>query len=193
MPTPACAEMNPGRSGAAAVLAGVALALFMPAQTAAATGSTVRSTTFMVSVIVDSDCMISNANALNFGHIGARLGLGSGLPFVRTDQATHLNVTCSKNTRYTLYMDRGSVPGSTVETRLMSGSSAGNGDRMQYQLYTDPSFSTLWGDGSSGSSSSVGGTGTGSVQTYTVYGRILDQSMPTPDLYSSIITASLTF
>ncbi len=184
--------MNGKRSGKAAILAALALMLSASAQIAAA-GNSVRSATFMVSVIVDSDCLISSANALNFGHIGARLGLGSDLSFLQTDQVTSLYVTCSKNTHYTLYMDRGSVPGSTVDVRLLAGSSAGNSDRLQYQLYTDPSYFTLWGDGSYGSSNSVGGNGTGSVQTYTVYGRILDQSMPTPDLYSSIITASLTF
>lgn len=185
--------MNGKRSGKTAILAALALMLPASAQTSSAAATNVRTATFMVSVIVDSDCVIVNANALNFGHIGARLGSSSGLPFLRTEQVTRLNVTCSKNTRYTLYMDQGSVAGSTVDARLMAGSSAGNGDRLQYQLYTDPTHSILWGDGSSASSNSVGGTGTGTPQTYIVYGRILDQSMPTPDLYSSIITASLTF
>lgn len=185
--------MNARPSGTALLLAGLALTVPGLVQTSSAAGNSVRTATFMVSVIVDTDCVISGTNALNFGHTGPRLGTNPRASFAQTDQFTRFSVTCSKNIGYTLYLDRGSVPGSTVNARLMAGASAGNTDRLQYQLYTDPTYSTLWGDGSSGNANSVGGTGNGGPQTYTVYGRILDQGMPTPDLYSSMITASLTF
>lgn len=154
---------------------------------------TTRSASFMVSVTVDNDCIISSTNLLNFGHAGMRTGGEPAARFVQTDQFSRLSVSCSRNTRYTLYLDRGSVPGSTVDSRLLAGSLPGNADRLQYQLYLDPGYSTVWGDGSSGSPGSVGGVGTGGSQVYTIYGRILPQDMPSADLYSSIITASLTF
>ncbi len=166
----------------------------LPAAAQAQTAGThTRTATFMVSVIVDNDCQISGVTALNFGHIQAPL---AGYLAARSDRAQQFgrfSVSCSRNTRYTLYLDRGSVAGSSVASRLLAGSSTGNADRLSYQLYLDPSYSIIWGDGSSGNAGGIGGIGTGSPQIYTVYGRILPQDMPAADLYSSIITASLTF
>lgn len=159
----------------------------------AAGGTTTRTTTFVVSVVVDSDCQLSGATTLDFGHIRTPLTATVASLTAGADQLGHFNVSCSRNTRYILYLDRGSVSGSSIAMRLMSGSLAGNNDRLRYQLYLDPSFSTVWGDGSAGAADGLAGTGTGAAQVYTVYGRILPQELPTPDLYSSIITASLTF
>ena len=170
------------------------LACSLPAAVRAqGAGLRTRTTTFLVSVIVDNDCQISNTTALNFGHIRAPLSDTPVAHAAQADQVGRFNVTCSRNTRYTLYLDHGSVAGSSIASRLMSGSSPGNNDRLGYQLYLDPSFSTIWGDGSSGSAGGLGGIGTGAAQGYTVYGRILPQDLPAADLYSSIITASLTF
>jgi spore coat protein U-like protein len=159
----------------------------------AAGGTSVRTTTFVVSVVVDSDCQLSGATTLDFGHLRAPLSGSVVAQSAGTDQLGHFNVSCSRNTRYILYLDRGNVPGSSIALRLMSGGLPGNSDRLRYQLYLDPSFSTVWGDGSAGGADGLAGTGTGAAQVYTVYGRILPQELPTPDLYSSIITASLTF
>jgi len=188
--------MNKGPSGIAAIGLATGAALLSrgaSAQNPISSGTSTRTATFMVSVIVDSDCLISGTNALSFGHTGPRLKTSAVAALAQTDQATHFSVTCSKNTRYTLYLDQGSVANSTVNARLMAGTSAGNTDKLLYQLYLDPAYSTMWGDGSSSSSNNVSGIGNGAPQAYTVYGRILDQNMPNPDLYSSIITASLTF
>jgi len=159
----------------------------------AAAGTTTRTATFLVSVIVDNDCQITSSNPLNFGHAGIQPGDDPIAHFAQTDQLSRISIACSRNTRYTLYLDQGSVPGSSIASRLMAGSLPGNADKLLYQLFLDPSYSTVWGDGSSGSAGSAGGVGTGAAQVYTVYGRILPQDLPSADLYSSIITASLTF
>jgi len=182
-----------GVTAICSILAVTPLSFSVLAQNSAATGTTTRTTTFMVSVMVDNDCLITNSNALNFGHIVPRLDASSGAWSAQTNQVTHFSVSCSKNTRYTLYLDKGSTVNSTVNTRLMGGNTPGNADQLQYQLYLDPAYSTIWGDGSSGSIGSMSGVGTGGPQLYTVYGRILPQDMPNADLYSSMITASLTF
>lgn len=178
-------------------IAGVLLAALACLQPVMAQGQgaalRTRTTTFVVSVTVDNDCQISGATALDFGHIRAALSDLAASRLDHVDQVGRFNVSCSRNTRYTLYLDRGSVAGSSVANRLMAGSSAGNGDRLSYQLYLDPAFSTVWGDGSSGGANGLGGVGNGAPQSYSVYGRILTQDLPAADLYSSIITASLTF
>jgi spore coat protein U-like protein len=183
-------------AGVVALIAASATALLpaaTAAQGAAAAGTTTRTATFLVSVMVDNDCLISNSNALDFGHITPRLSLNLGALLDPLDQVTQFSVICSRNTRYTLYLDQGSAANSTVGRRLMSGASAGNTDQLQYQLYLDPAFASIWGSGASGSAGGVSGIGSGGAQSYTVYGRILPQVMPSADLYSSMITASLTF
>jgi len=174
-----------------AVTAAAVLSLAASAQSPVPAGTTTRTATFMVSVMVDNDCLISNNNALQFGHVAPRLDASTGAGLTPANQITHFSVICSKNTRYTLYLDQGSAPNSTVNGRLMSGATPGNTDQLQYQLYLDPAYSTIWGNSASGSS--ISGVGSGGPQLYTVYGRILPQDVPNADLYSSIITASLTF
>ncbi|MBD8524660.1 Csu type fimbrial protein [Pseudomarimonas arenosa] len=44
-------------------------------------------------------------------------------------------------------------------------------DSLDYYLYTDPARTTIWGDGTSGTST-VAGSGSGSPVDHTVYGRI---------------------
>ncbi len=176
----------------AALLSLAASAQSLP-QNSVPAGTTTRTASFMVSVMVDNDCMISNSNTLQFGHVAPVLGASTGAGLALTGQTTHFSVVCSKNTRYTLYLNQGSTASSTVDRRLMSGSTPGNMDQLQYQLYLDPACSTIWGDGASGSAGGISGVGSGSPQLYTVYGRILPQDTPNADLYSSIITASLTF
>ena len=175
------------------ILAAAPLSFSVLAQNSPAAGTNTRTTTFMISVMVDNDCVITDSNALNFGHIVPRLDASSSAWSAPASQVTHFSVSCSKNTRYTLYLDKGSTVNSTVNSRLMGGNTPGNADQLQYQLYLDPVYSTIWGDGSSGSIGSISGVGTGAPQLYTVYGRILPQDMPNADLYSSMITASLTF
>jgi len=183
-PRPAAAKHRTAVCAAAALL----LAGMPPAQ--AQTALRTRTTTFVVSVTVDNDCRISGATALDFGHVRAPL---DGDPAAPAQQYGRFSVSCSRNTRYTLYLDRGNVPGSSIAGRLMAGITPGNNDRLLYQLYRDPAFSTVWGDGGDGGTDGLGGVGTGAEQSFIVYGRILPQQLPAADLYSSIITASLTF
>jgi spore coat protein U-like protein len=169
------------------------LSLAVSAQNPAAPGTQTRTATFMVSVMVDNDCRISSSNPLEFGHVAPALNTSTGTWLAAADWITHFSVICSKNTRYMLYLDQGSAANSTVSRRLMSGATPGNTDQLQYQLYLDPTYSTIWGNGASGSANGVSGIGSGAPQPYSVYGRILQQEIPNPDLYSSMITALLTF
>ncbi|MDB5986021.1 MAG: spore Coat Protein domain protein [Nevskia sp.] len=157
---------------------------------AEANGQIIRTTTFVVSVVVDGDCWISGSRELSFGHVHAQAGGGR---FPMTRQLTHFGVSCSPSTRYSLALDRGDVRESSIADRLMAASSAGNRDTLRYQLFTDANFSSVWGDGTSGGANTVSSVGNGATQLYTVYAEIPSQQMPVADLYSSTITASLSF
>ncbi|KCZ59657.1 hypothetical protein HY30_13710 [Hyphomonas chukchiensis] len=63
---------------------------------------------------------------------------------------------------------------------------------LSYNLYTNSGYGTVWGDGTGGSSD-VTGTGSGSVQDLTVYGRMpAGQGEPAGD-YSDTVTATITY
>ena len=61
-----------------------------------------------------------------------------------------------------------------------------------YNLYTTTGDTTVWGDGT-GSTASVAGTGTGSNQTLTVYGKIPTGETSLSGTYSDTITATITY
>ena len=66
------------------------------------------------------------------------------------------------------------------------------GNTLTYNLYTDPSRTQVWGDGTGGSNVS-NGSGSGAAQTINVYGRISSgQTVPT-GTYTDTITVTINF
>ena len=61
-----------------------------------------------------------------------------------------------------------------------------------YGLYKDAARSTGWGS-SIVSGETVSGTGTGSAQALTVYGRVPPQSTPPPGTYSDVVVVTVTY
>jgi len=161
-----------------ALLAAAGLTLAMSLVAGAAT----TTATFEVKVTIQSECTLS-ATTLDFGSL-------SGLDPVAAnrDAQSTLTVTCTPQTAYQLGMDQGNVSGSTVETRLMSSGTA----TLQFQLYEDSNRTDLWGN--TPGSNTFGGTGTGSAQTLTVYGRIPSgQGQPQAGIYKSVVTAAIYY
>jgi spore coat protein U-like protein len=78
-----------------------------------------------------------------------------------------------------------------MNNRLMTRS--GGSETLRYNLYTTPSHTSIWGDGSTGTLF-VSGTGNGSEQRYSVHGRMPAQSpTPNPGGYSDTITVTMTY
>jgi spore coat protein U-like protein len=64
---------------------------------------------------------------------------------------------------------------------------------LNYMLYTDTGRTTLWGDGTA-STARLTGTGTGSAQSSTIYGRIASGQSSTPvGSYSDTILVTIDF
>jgi spore coat protein U-like protein len=144
-----------------------------------ASGASPKSTTFTVSLTVQADCNIS-ANSLSFGT--------TGLITSNIDQTTTLAVTCSNGSAYNVALDQGSVSGSTVAARLLGGTGS---NTVNFGLYRDSARSQNWGQ--TVGTDTVSGTGNGTAQTLTVYGRVPTQTAPAAGAYSSTITATVTF
>ena len=134
-----------------------------------------------VTANVINDCIVT-ATSINFG--GSVGVLTSALSATGT-----ITAKCTNSDSYTIALNKGTTSGASLSDRQMSGSGSAV---VHYQLYTNPGHSTIWGDGTSPTSTS-GGTGTGSNQNYTVYGLVSPQTTPAPNTYSDTITVTVSY
>lgn len=137
---------------------------------------------FTVSATVIKGCSVSTGNNLNFGTVDGLATTGN------TDQLTTISVTCSKPTPYTVAL----IPSNsdTGGAGMMSGTGT-NTDKVPYRLYQDAARTTnVWGN--IVGSNTVANTGTGLVQSLTVYGRVPSAHF-TPDSYSDTVTVNVAY
>lgn len=150
------------------------LALSLGSTSASAAPVTVT-TTFSVSATVQATCLVS-ATGLSFGtYTGAAATATSSV-----------SVTCTNTTGYNVGLSAGG--GGDVATRAMSGP---NSSSLSYSLFTDSNRTTNWGN--TVGTDTVGGTGNGSAQSLTVYGKIPGGQYVAPGSYSDTITATVTY
>jgi len=114
------------------------------------------------------------------------LTFGNYDPFAATDTdiTGSVSVTCDSDTSAQIAFSAGFGP---FANRQMKG---GGGSVLFYNLYTDPSRLSLWGDGSPGTNL-VSFSGTSG--SYTVYGRIPARQNVPVGSYGDTITVTLTF
>jgi len=137
-------------------------------------------TTFNVTATVLTNCTVSASN-LAFGSYTA----SATSP---TNMGTNLSVTCTNGLAYTVNLNGGNTPG-TVAARQMSD---GNSHVLHYQLYTTNGYSSIFGDGTSGSVT-VSGTGSGAAQSIPVYGKIPVAQYVPAGSYSDTISVSVNY
>ena len=149
----------------AAVIAALSI---HPAQ--AATGST----NFDVSIQVNATCAISASN-MAFGSITTGTTSNS-------DATSTLTVNCSNGTPYTIPLENGT--NYSAGRRMASGASYIN-----YYLYSDNGRSTQWN-----TTTTKSGTGSGSDQSLTIYGRVPSgQSITNTGFYADTVVATITY
>lgn len=124
---------------------------------------------------------------------GSTLTFGGAIDPLQTpgpvDASTTLNVTCTKTTPYSVALNAGTNAGSgsNFGSRVMK---SGN-NNLPYQLYLDAGRTQVWGDGNS--SGLFTGTGTGSQQQLTVYGRLPSLNGIVPGSYADTVTLTITY
>lgn len=148
----------------------------MPAVAIAATATT----TFQVTATVISVCTVS-ATDLAFGNYDASAGAPN-------DNSSTVSVTCSNGSPYTVGLDAGTGAGATVNVRRMSN----GGNTLDYSMYTTAGRTTVWADGTAGTSTQAG-AGNGAVQNFTVFGRIPTGQFVTAGAYADTVTATVTY
>jgi spore coat protein U-like protein len=141
-------------------------------QTATATA------TISVTATVSSFCTIT-AQPLPFGtYVNVAL-----------NGTASLGVTCTNGSAYTVVLDLGVGTGATVASRKMTlntGTAV-----LGYALYQDSARSVAWGP--TVGTNSEAGTGTGALQTLTVYGTITAGQFVPVGNYTDTVTATINF
>jgi spore coat protein U-like protein len=144
-----------------------------------AQATTTTTSTFQVSVTLAATCTINSASALTFPN--------SGVLATNVDQSSTIQVTCTTSTPYTIGLDAGTGTGATVAVRKLTG----GGSTVNYTLYSDSSHTTVWGN--TPPTDTVAGTGNGTSQSFTVFGRIPPQTTPAPGTYTDTITVTVSY
>ncbi len=122
---------------------------------------------------------------------GGNLGFGNMTPPISSniDTAGSLYVTCPADTPYNISISTGGS--GTYSPRQMSELLTPS-NKMNYNIYTDTTWTTIWGDGTGGTAT-VPGTGNGAMQYLNVYGRVSPQPTPAPGDYQDVVTITLTY
>lgn len=137
--------------------------------------------TFGVSATVAASCTISGTS-LAFGSFDV---LGANV-----DNTSTLTATCTNGSAYVIGLNEGVGTGATVTDRkMLSGT-----DLLNYSLFSDSARTVNWGNGVTVVAGEVAGTGNGTGQSITVYGRIPTGQTSVPaGAYTDTITATINF
>jgi spore coat protein U-like protein len=156
------------------------LALSTVATTAQAAMTT---TTFNVRITITSACDISTTapTDVNFGSHPSTA--------TNVDNQGALNVNCTPSAPYTISLDNGQN-GIDANSRKMTNGTT----QMPYQLYraATRTAADVWGSTVGTGGNVYAATGSGTVQTVPVYGRVPSTNFPAGS-YADVITATITY
>lgn len=133
---------------------------------------------FTVRADNSSSCTVS-ATTLDFGN--------RGVLDANIDATNQVTVTCSSAVPYTVSLNGGTAGASDPTQRKMSLGPT----QITYGIYRDAGRSQPWG--STIGTNTVAGTGTGSAQVLTGYGRVPPQTTPAPGTYTDTIVVTVTY
>jgi spore coat protein U-like protein len=128
---------------------------------------------------VQPQCRLTTATDLDFGSV-------PGLLTTNRDQLSTISTTCTYRTAWQIGLNNGQH--AVGSTRRMTGVGS---YAVNYELYRDSVRSLRWG--TTLNTDTFSGTGSGSVQSVPVYGRVPPQTAVAAGNYSDIITVTVTF
>ena len=128
---------------------------------------------------------ITIQNACAFTTAPTTLQFGTQGPLIaNVDATTTFQVTCTTGDAYNIGMGAGS---GTVAARTMLNGAA----PVNYQLFNDSGRTKNWGI--TIGTDTLAGTGNGTAQTVTVYGRVPPQTTPAAGVYNDTVQVSVTY
>lgn len=136
--------------------------------------------TMGVSMTINAGCTVS-AGTMTFG---TQTSLQASV-----DQTATFTVTCTNTTPYSIGIDSGTNSASVTSRKMKGGAS--NTEFVSYNLYRDAARTGNWG--TTAGSNELPGTGNGSAQTVTVYGRVPAQTIGSPGGYTDTVGLVVTY
>ncbi|MEO6928900.1 MAG: spore coat protein U domain-containing protein [Casimicrobiaceae bacterium] len=133
---------------------------------------------FTVSAPVGKQCNVT-PTTLDFGTVG--------LLIANTPGTSTIGVQCSSGSAYNVGLDAGLGGGGNINARQM----ALGANRIAYQLYSNTTRTTVWGN--TVGTNTVAGTGNGNVQNLTVYGSVPAQTTPSAGVYTDTVVVTVTY
>lgn len=125
-------------------------------------------------------CSVSATN-LDFG--------SRGVLDTATTATNTVSVTCTTGAGYTISLSGGDTGATDPTQRMMSD--AGDTEFITYGIYRDAARTQPWG--STIGTNTAAGTGNGSAQAYTGYGRVPAQATPSAQTYTDTIVVTVTY
>jgi spore coat protein U-like protein len=130
---------------------------------------------------ITANCAVSTT-PIDFGDVDVTTGaavLGAG----------GISVVCTNGTDWSASADAGTGAGATLAIRQMSDGA----ETLNYVLYTEPTRTTIWGDGVT-STATIDGTGSGAAQNKVIYGRITaSQTGVSAGSYADTVAVTVTY
>jgi len=139
-----------------------------------------QSTQFQVTLTIQAECRLTSASDLAFGN--------AGVIQTAITSTSSIGVQCTNTTPYNIGLNSGTGAGATVAARRMT---SGSGATVTYELFRDAARSQIWGN--TVGTDTLAGTGTGAVQTLTVYGRVPAQATPAAGNYTDTVQVTVTY
>lgn len=150
-------------------------------RTGGTSGASGGSFSFTARATVVAACTITTATNLAFPS-------PTNLLTTNIDQTSTIGLTCTNGAPWQVGLGNGSNASGT-QRRMRLGTTA---NYVNYELYRDATRSQRWGG--TLNSDTATGTGTGSAQNVTVYGRVPPQSpMPPAGAYKDTIVVTVTY
>lgn len=146
--------------------------------------------TLTANFVVPSMCQLNSTSTVDFSNI-------NDISTTKRDYTAQgaVNSTCNYGTPYSIYLGDGNNRIAGGFRRMTNG----NNEYIPYQLYKDSNYSAVWdatgGVTNVGGAGGVSGTGTGSAQSTSVYGKIPQGTSiaSTPGSYSDSVVVTVTY
>ncbi len=135
---------------------------------------------FPVNATIATACSLSSS-AMNFGEVGV-----TGGTTIQTDSTSAITVTCTPGGEYYVSLD-GGLHAVAAQRMAQSGAHV-----LAYDLYKDSARGTVW----TNVTAAVYGTGDGTAQTITIYGRVAAGLPSAPSSfadYTDTVVVTLTY
>ncbi|AXQ28432.1 spore coat U domain-containing protein [Solimonas sp. K1W22B-7] len=155
----------------------VAMASATPALAATVSGN------FQAQITIQNTCALTTAPTnLSFGT--------QGVLIANVDTTSTIKVTCTTGADYDIGLDAGANESSAndINTRRMTD---GSSHYVGYNMYSNAGRTTVWGE--TVDTNTLGSTGTGAEQSFTVYGRVPAQTTPQAGSYADTVTVTVTY